>query len=157
VTVKLIQGLHNLQVLVCFTQEVGSLARAGRFDHIVVESTGIGEPLPVAAAFAAVAPDGQMLADVAQLDTMVRALRPANGVTLLTACIDALQYLQINAVGDLQAHAVADMQRRAAVMGVTHPGALSAGHGRGRGGVSTPDPGWAGRPCGAETCAAVSA
>ena len=52
-------------------QEVSSLASAGRFDHIVIESTGIGEPLPVAAAFAAVAPNGRMLADVAKLDTMV--------------------------------------------------------------------------------------
>ena len=75
----------------CPAQEIGSLARAGRFDHIVVESTGIGEPLPVAAAFAAVAQGGQMLADVAELDTMVCGLRRSDRFTVVSACNDTFQ------------------------------------------------------------------
>lgn len=50
---------------------VGDLARAGRFDHLVIESTGISEPMPVAATFDWVFEDGSSLADLAVLDTMV--------------------------------------------------------------------------------------
>jgi len=53
---------------------VAALAAQGRFEHILVESTGIGEPLPVAAAFAAADSSGRVLADVASLDSMVRNL-----------------------------------------------------------------------------------
>jgi G3E family GTPase len=52
-------------------QEVGRLARDGRFDYLLVESTGIGEPLPVAATFTFELESGASLADVARLDTMV--------------------------------------------------------------------------------------
>jgi G3E family GTPase len=51
--------------------EVARLAGEGRFDYLIVESTGISEPLPVAATFAFVDADGSCLADVARLDTMV--------------------------------------------------------------------------------------
>jgi G3E family GTPase len=51
--------------------EVAALAREGRFDHLVIESTGISEPMPVAATFDFVAEDGTSLGDVARLDTMV--------------------------------------------------------------------------------------
>lgn len=64
-------GLSNVSL--SDLQEVSALAAQSCFDHIVIESTGIGEPLPVAAAFAAVAPNGATLAEVAELDTMVRA------------------------------------------------------------------------------------
>ncbi|MGC4932107.1 CobW family GTP-binding protein [Gordonia sp. DT30] len=50
---------------------VGELARAGRFDHLVIESTGISEPMPVAATFDRVFDDGSSLSDLAVLDTMV--------------------------------------------------------------------------------------
>lgn len=98
VSMKLLRVLHDLRVPACFVQEVGSLARAGRFDQIVVESTGIGEPLPVAAAFAAVAPNGQMLADVAELDTMVCALRPVDDIAVLPARDDSLEYIHLRHV-----------------------------------------------------------
>ena len=52
-------------------REVRRLAEAGRFDHLVIESTGISEPMPVAETFAFTEPDGSSLADVARLDTMV--------------------------------------------------------------------------------------
>ncbi|WP_026303524.1 GTP-binding protein [Jongsikchunia kroppenstedtii] len=50
---------------------VGELAKAGRFDHLVIESTGISEPMPVAATFDWVFEDGSSLSDLARLDTMV--------------------------------------------------------------------------------------
>lgn len=50
---------------------VGKLARSGRFDQIVIESTGISEPMPVAATFEWEFADGTTLADVAPIDTMV--------------------------------------------------------------------------------------
>ena len=57
--------------------EVGKLARAGRFDYLLIESTGIGEPLPVAETFTFEAEDGSRLADVARLDTMVTVVDAA--------------------------------------------------------------------------------
>ncbi|MHA2790170.1 GTP-binding protein [Corynebacterium sp. S7] len=52
-------------------ESVGTLAKDGRFDHILIESTGISEPMPVAATFEWQWEDGTRLADVAPIDTMV--------------------------------------------------------------------------------------
>ncbi|MFN8766754.1 MAG: GTP-binding protein, partial [Lysobacteraceae bacterium] len=51
--------------------EVKRLAAENRFDYLLIESTGIGEPMPVAATFAVRGEDGFALSDVARLDTMV--------------------------------------------------------------------------------------
>ena len=59
-------------------QEVAALAREGRFDQLVIESTGISEPLPVAETFTFTDEDGQSLADVARLDTMVTVVDAVN-------------------------------------------------------------------------------
>ncbi|HIW95223.1 MAG TPA: GTP-binding protein [Candidatus Corynebacterium gallistercoris] len=50
---------------------VGELARSGNFDHILIESTGISEPMPVAATFEWEFGDGTRLADIAPIDAMV--------------------------------------------------------------------------------------
>ncbi len=52
-------------------ESVGTLAREGRFDQLVIESTGISEPMPVAATFEWEFEDGFRLGDIARLDTMV--------------------------------------------------------------------------------------
>lgn len=53
-------------------QEVARLANEGRFDYLLIESTGISEPLPVAMTFTFPTPDGELsLMDISQLDTMV--------------------------------------------------------------------------------------
>ena len=58
--------------------EVGRLARDGRFDYLLIESTGISEPLPVAETFTFRGEDGQSLADIARLDTMVTVVDGVN-------------------------------------------------------------------------------
>ncbi len=51
--------------------EISALAADGRFDYLLIESSGISEPLPVAETFTFIDTDGHALADVARLDTMV--------------------------------------------------------------------------------------
>lgn len=51
--------------------EVARLASEGRFDYLLIESTGISEPMPVAATFLFEDIDGQSLSSIARLDTMV--------------------------------------------------------------------------------------
>ncbi|MEM9432684.1 MAG: GTP-binding protein [Pseudomonadota bacterium] len=59
-------------------QEVRRLAADGRFDYLLIESTGISEPLPVAATFDFRDEFGDSLADVARLDTMVTVVDAVN-------------------------------------------------------------------------------
>ncbi|MHA7815143.1 MAG: zinc metallochaperone GTPase ZigA [Pseudohaliea sp.] len=59
-------------------EEVGKLAREGRFDYLVVESTGISEPLPVAETFTFADETGKSLSDLARLDTMVTVVDGVN-------------------------------------------------------------------------------
>lgn len=58
--------------------EVNKLAKDGRFDYLVIESTGISEPLPVAETFTFADEEGVSLSDVATLDTMVTVVDAAN-------------------------------------------------------------------------------
>ena len=58
--------------------EVGKLAKEGRFDYLVIESTGISEPLPVAETFTFADENGNSLGDVATLDTMVTVVDAVN-------------------------------------------------------------------------------
>ncbi|HRG62861.1 MAG TPA: zinc metallochaperone GTPase ZigA [Burkholderiales bacterium] len=60
--------------------EVEKLASSNKFDYLLIESTGISEPLPVAATFAFRDENGKSLSDVANLDTMVTVV---NAETLL--------------------------------------------------------------------------
>ncbi|MBB1326935.1 GTP-binding protein [Pseudoalteromonas sp. SR45-1] len=58
--------------------EVGKLAKDGRFDYLVIESTGISEPLPVAETFTFSDENGVSLGDIATLDTMVTVVDAVN-------------------------------------------------------------------------------
>jgi G3E family GTPase len=58
--------------------EVRRLSREGRFDYLLIEGTGIAEPLPIAATFDFRDEDGESLSDVARLDTMVTVVDAAN-------------------------------------------------------------------------------
>ena len=59
-------------------EEVNKLAKEGRFDYLVIESTGISEPLPVAETFTFADEEGVSLSDVAELDTMVTVVDAVN-------------------------------------------------------------------------------
>jgi G3E family GTPase len=59
-------------------EEVARLARDGRFDYLLIESTGISEPLPVAETFTFRDEQGQSLADLARLDTLVTVVDGVN-------------------------------------------------------------------------------
>ncbi len=58
--------------------EVRRLAGEGRFDYLLIESTGISEPLPVAATFDFRTEEGDSLSDVARIDTMVTVVDAVN-------------------------------------------------------------------------------
>lgn len=62
-------------------EAVGRLAREGRFDQLVIESTGISEPMPVAATFEWEFEDGSSLSEVARLDTMVTVVDASTFLT----------------------------------------------------------------------------
>jgi G3E family GTPase len=59
-------------------KEVAALAQEERFDYVLIESTGISEPQPVAETFAFADETGQSLAEVARLDTMVTVVDAYN-------------------------------------------------------------------------------
>lgn len=59
-------------------KEVTRLSKQGRFDYLLIESTGIAEPLPVASTFEFRDEDGNSLSDVARLDTMVTVVDAAH-------------------------------------------------------------------------------
>ncbi len=58
--------------------QVRQLALEQKFDYLVIESTGISEPLPVATTFEFRDESDNSLSDVAQLDTMVTVVDSAN-------------------------------------------------------------------------------
>ncbi|MEO9654902.1 zinc metallochaperone GTPase ZigA [Marinomonas sp.] len=87
--------------------EVDKLAKDGRFEYLVIESTGISEPLPVAETFTFADEDGISLSNVARLDTMVTVV---DAVNFLKDYDDA-QYLQDTdeSLGEEDERSVADL------------------------------------------------
>lgn len=59
-------------------KEVTRLAREDRFDHLLIESTGISEPMPVAATFAVRDEQGFSLADLTRINSMVTVVDALN-------------------------------------------------------------------------------
>ena len=88
-------------------EEVNNLAKAGRFDYLVIESTGISEPLPVAETFTFADEDGVSLSDVADLDTMVTVVDAVN----FLKDYEEAEYLQDTqeSLGDEDERSVADL------------------------------------------------
>lgn len=58
--------------------EIDKLAKEKRFDYLLIESTGISEPLPIAETFTFMDDDGRSLSDIARLDTMVTVVDAYN-------------------------------------------------------------------------------
>ncbi|WP_255462497.1 GTP-binding protein [Granulicella sp. WH15] len=72
-------------------EEISRLAREERFDYLLIESSGISEPMPVAATFSFEDETGLSLSEVAELDTMVTV-------------VDAQRFLEdFRSADDLQA------------------------------------------------------
>jgi len=69
-------------------EQVKELAESGRYDYLLIESTGIGEPMPVAATFAYENEEGESLARVARLDTMVTVVDAASFFTYMESSDD---------------------------------------------------------------------
>ena len=59
-------------------EEIERLAHEGKYDYLVIESTGISEPLPVAETFTFADEKGKSLSDVSRLDTMVTVVDALN-------------------------------------------------------------------------------
>ena len=87
--------------------EVNKLAKDNKFDHLVIESTGISEPLPVAETFTFADENGVSLSEVAKLDTMVTVI---DAVNFLKDYEDA-KYLQDTgeSLGEDDERSVADL------------------------------------------------
>lgn len=64
-------------------REVSRLAIEGRFDYLLIESTGVSEPLPVAQTFTFTDEAGQSLQQLTRLDTMATVVDAANFLPLL--------------------------------------------------------------------------
>lgn len=58
--------------------EIANLAQQNRFDYLLIESTGISEPMPVAETFTFGINDGTSLGDLADLDTLVTVVDSIN-------------------------------------------------------------------------------
>ena len=88
-------------------EEVTKLAQEGRFDYLVIESTGISEPLPVAETFTFADENGVSLSDVANLDTMVTVVDAVN----FLEDYQKAQYLQDTgeSLGEEDERSVADL------------------------------------------------
>ena len=88
-------------------EEVTKLAQAGRFDYLVIESTGISEPLPVAETFTFGDENGVSLSNVASLDTMVTVVDAVNFLN----DYDEAKYLQETgeSLGEDDERSVADL------------------------------------------------
>jgi G3E family GTPase len=58
--------------------EVTKLAKEGRFDALLIESTGVSEPMPVAETFTFKDENGVSLSDIARIDSMVTLVDAPN-------------------------------------------------------------------------------
>ena len=125
--------------------EVRKLAEEGRFDYLVIESTGISEPLPVAETFTFDDEDGQSLSDVAELDTMVTVVDAANFLsdyneakylqetgeslgeederTVADLLIDQIEFADVILMSKIDLVSPEDMERTKAIISTLNPDA----------------------------------
>ena len=87
--------------------EVANLAKSEKFDYLLIESTGISEPLPVAETFTFEDENGVSLSDVSKLDTMVTVVDAVN----FLKDYDEAKYLQEvgESLGEDDERSVADL------------------------------------------------
>lgn len=126
-------------------REVASLAREGRFDYLLIESTGISEPLPVAQTFTFADEQGISLSQVARLDTMVTVVDAFNFLrdyatadfladrgeslgedddrTVVDLLIEQIEFSDVIVVNKLDLVNDADAQRLSSLLRTLNPGA----------------------------------
>ena len=134
--------------------EVTRLAKEGRFDALLIESTGISEPMPVAATFDFRAEDGTSLADVARLDTMVTVVDApsflrdyasrdtlaargevageGDGRMLVDLLIEQVEFANVLLLNKADLVTADELARLAGILATFNPGAkiISATHGQ---------------------------
>jgi len=87
--------------------EISKLAKEGRFDYLVIESTGIAEPLPIAETFTFRDENDASLSDIARLDTLVTVV---DGVNFMRDYLEAQSLKEINAeLGEDDERNIADL------------------------------------------------
>ncbi|SJM95709.1 hypothetical protein CRENPOLYSF2_680023 [Crenothrix polyspora] len=87
--------------------EVAKLAKEYSFDYLLIESTGIAEPLPIAETFTFRDEDGVSLSDIARLDTMVTVV---DAVNFMRDYLEAQSLKEINAaLGEEDERNIADL------------------------------------------------
>lgn len=123
--------------------EVRKLARERRFDQLVIESTGISEPLPVAETFTFTDEDGASLSDIARLDTMVTVVDAFNFLkdyssqdsleergeslgeedtrTVVDLLIEQIEFCDVIVLNKLDLVAPADLERLRAILRKLNP------------------------------------
>ena len=126
--------------------EVARLARSRRFDYLLIESTGISEPLPVAETFTFEGDDGRSLGDLARLDTMATVidggafLRDFWSVddlgdderTVVDLLVDQVEFADVLIVNKVDLLEHSDLERLEALLRRLNPRAriVRAAHGR---------------------------
>ncbi len=134
--------------------EVARLAQAGQFDYLLIESTGISEPLPVAETFTFADQTGRSLAEVARLDTMVTVVDTCNimrefyaldtlaergmGIstdderTIIDLLVDQIEFADVLILNKTDLITGKDLQRVEALMRRVNPNAqlIHAQHGK---------------------------
>ena len=87
--------------------EVAELAKSKKFDYLLIESTGISDPFPVAETFTFEDENGVSLSDVSKLDTMVTVVDAVN----FLKDYDEAKYLQDvgESLGEDDERSVADL------------------------------------------------
>ncbi|HYW06607.1 MAG TPA: GTP-binding protein [Longimicrobium sp.] len=135
-------------------EEVARLAGQGRFDYLLIESTGIGEPMPVAATFTFEDELGRALGNVARLDTMVTvvdastfaaevrspddlrdrgaALGEADERTVADLLLEQVEFADVIVLNKKDRVALGQLERTEALLRRLNPGAeiIRAAHGR---------------------------
>ena len=134
--------------------EVTRLAAEGRFDALLIESTGISEPMPVAATFDFRAEDGTSLSDVARLDTMVTVVDAAaflrdygsrdglaargetagegDGRMLVDLLVEQVEFADVLVINKADMVGGEELERLGGILATFNPGAriVTAAHGR---------------------------
>jgi G3E family GTPase len=135
-------------------KEVARLAEDGRFDYLLIESTGISEPMPVAETFQFENEPGRSLSAVARLDTMVTVVDAANFLndyqeaedlkarglalgedderTITDLLIDQVEFADILVINKIDLISAEERHELSAILAKLNPGArqLQADHGR---------------------------